>query len=454
MTSALSQPLRSLPDPLPIPVARAAFHASIRPPGSKSLTNRAILLAALAGGRSVIRAPLLDADDAERMLAAVARLGARVERTDGGDLAVEGVGARWAPAPGDLTLDLGNAGTATRFLAAAALLSPAPVVIDGDARMRQRPIGELIDALALLGARAEYLAAPRCPPVRITPPHSLASGSTLILPTTLSSQVISALLLVAPFLPGGLTLRLEGRITSRAYVHMTVALLDRLGASVRTSDGLRVIRVAGNPLPPFDYAVEPDASGATYFWAAGALVPGASVRIAGLPQDSLQGDAGFPVLLERMGARLAFDDDSVTVRAPRRLAPVMADMADMPDAAMTLAAVASFAGGPSVLRGLRTLRLKESDRLAALQAELARVGVDVRVHDADDALTLTPPAGGLDCSPSASPVTFDTYADHRMAMSLALIGLRRPNIAVRDPACVAKTYPTFWSDLANTLGAR
>jgi len=191
----------------------------------------------------------------------------------------------------------------------------------------------------------------------------------------------------------------------------------------------------------------------TYFWGAGAILPGATVRVAGLRPDSLQGDTRFPDLLERMGVEVTRRADGpgvIACRGPERLRPIMADCAPVPDAAMTLGVVASFARGSSVLRGLRTLRVKETDRIAAMQAELAKVGVSVEtsVRGDDDAMTITPPAGGIDCSPGVARVEFDTYDDHRMAMALALIGLRRPNVWVRNPACVAKTYPTFWADLA------
>jgi 3-phosphoshikimate 1-carboxyvinyltransferase len=203
----------------------------------------------------------------------------------------------------------------------------------------------------------------------------------------------------------------------------------------------------------FEYDVEPDAGSATYFWAAAALVPGAVARAEGIEEGSLQGDAEFPRVLARMGATLVDGEGEgggLGVRGPASLAPVMADMADMPDAAITLAVVAAFAAGPSVIRGLRTLRVKESDRIAALQTELAKMGVRVEtdVRGDKDAITVTPPVRGIEAGPDATPVEFDTYDDHRMAMGLSLVGLRRPNVAVRNPRCVSKTYPGFWRDLA------
>ncbi len=467
MSEVLRKPLAELPDPLPIHTARP-FRATVRPPGSKSLTNRALLLAALARGKSILRNPLLDADDAQRMLAALRTLGAHIDASDPASVAVEGVAGRWRPPEGGAHLDLGNAGTATRFLAAAAILSPEPVTIDGNARMRQRPIGELAASLLALGARVEYLGGRDLPPLRITPPaRARGLDHALSVPTTQSSQFISALLLIAPWLELGVTLRMEGEITSPSYIEMTLGLLARLGACEQTSSDLRIIRVGpprtqnGTPvclgLKAFEYDVEPDASGATYFWAAAALLPGSSCGVPGLGDESLQGDVRFVELLENMGARIERSSIAgspmISCRGAEPLAPISADLSRTPDAAMTLASVACFARGTSVLRGLRTLRVKETDRIAAMKTELTRLGVEVKVGlpGDPDALSITPPASGLDCSPGAPRVEFHTYDDHRMAMSLALIGLRRPNVFIKDPACVAKTYPTFWRDFASLL---
>lgn len=458
--------LADLPDPLPLaPVDLARpFDACLRPPGSKSLTNRALLLAALSAGRSVIRRPLLEADDAERMIAALRKLGATLTPTPGGDVEIEGVNGRWMSGPGGVELNLNNAGTATRFLAAAALLAPGPVTIDGNARMRERPIGELTEALEQLRARCEFTGRPGYPPVKIHPPPGLEPGGphgfTAQMGTTQSGQFISALLMIGPWLPGGITLRMTGAVTSASYVEMTLGLLTRLGATVKMSQNLAVIRVSAPPahgnatargLAGFEYAVEPDASGATYFWGAAAVVPGSGCNIPGLGTGSLQGDARFPDVLERMGAGLIRGmaiEPSLQVRGPARLRGVDVDMVDMPDAAMTLAAVACFAEGTTVMRGLRTLRVKETDRIAAVRNELTKIGVRVECPvDGDaDVMSITPPAGGLDCSADCPRVEFDTYDDHRMAMSLAIIGLRRPNTFIRNPGCVAKTYPTFWKD--------
>jgi 3-phosphoshikimate 1-carboxyvinyltransferase len=450
----LLKPITELPRVLAMPAPPATFDAAVTPPGSKSLTNRALLLAGLARGESRVSNCLRDADDARRMIAAIQQLGAGVRDGPGGSLVVTGVDGRWRVPPEGVRLALGNAGTAARFLAASAMLANGPVTIDGDARMRERPIGELGDVLGKLGCGVVYEGSAGCPPVKITPPSAGAPSPLLEVPTTQSSQFISGILMAAPWLSRGLTVRLVGEITSAPYIAMTLGLLAQVGATVRHSEDLRVLRIGGaegqRGLPAFEYAVEPDASGATYFWGAAAAVPGARCRVEGLDVGSLQGDARFPEVLRLMGVKVGSGPGYIETMGTATLKPILADMSEMPDAAMTLAAVACFANGTSILRGLRTLRVKESDRIAAMHAELTKLGVAVQtpVQGDKDAMTITPPVGGMDCSASAPPVEFETYNDHRIAMSLALIALRRPNITIRNPACVAKTYPTFWADFA------
>lgn len=441
---------------LPTLGAGKVFHARVTPPGSKSLSNRALLLAGLAGGASVVRGLARGSEDVERMVGAVRALGARVEEDGAGTVRVEGVGGRWRVRGEGARLDLGNAGTCVRFLAAAAMFAPAPVTIDGDGRMRERPIGELGDALVKLGCRVEYGGERGFPPLTVHPRDAAGAPPPVVeLGSTRSGQFISALLLCAPFLPGGLTLRLLTDATSQSYVAMTLGLLGRVGATVKASDNLRVMRVAGGArgLAGFEYGVEPDASGATYFWGAAAATPGGRVGVLGLDEHSLQGDCRFPEVLARMGAQVTRSEESggaIEVKGPPQLRPIFADMGDMPDAALTLAAVACFAQGASIIRGLRTLRDKETDRVAALRSELAKIGVRVEnpVNGDPDTITITPPHRGVECSAECPAVEFETYGDHRVAMSLAIIGLRRANTTLKNPACVAKTYPAFWGDWA------
>lgn len=445
----LRLPLTDLPDPLPMMPLPGPFQASIRPPGSKSLTNRALLLAGLSRGGSFLKNPLLDAEDAQVMIEALRRFGAELHMVDdvydGEMLRIDGVGGR---PRGAGELNLANAGTAVRFLTAMAGLALGETIIDGSERMRKRPIGGLAATLRAMRVRVDFLGEYGFPPIRILPPEGggrLAGGS-LRLPAQASSQFISALLMVAPWTLEGVSIELADPPLSRPYLRMTLTLLQRLGASnVSASDDLTRMLVAPGPLQAFDLSIEPDASGATYFWGAAAITPGSSCTIEDLPPDSLQGDAQFATLLGRAGARTTVGDTATTVAAPPEghLFAVSEDLADMPDTAMTLAAVACFAEGETKLGGLSTLPLKECDRLAATVTELSKLGVEV--HATGDSLSITP-RDIVD--QSDEPVTFETYNDHRMAMSLSLIGLRRPNVSIANPACVAKTYPTYWRDLA------
>lgn len=456
----LHAPHITLPDPRADKGADVVTRVvRVHPPGSKSLTNRAVLLGALAHGTSTIRGALLDAEDALVMRRAVSQLGAHLE-VEGETLRVRGVNGRWT-ADQALTLDLANAGTAMRFLAAGAWLARGPIHLDGTSRMRERPIAELGHLLERLGCRVTYPHRDGFPPLTITPPaNGPVGGGSISIGQTQSGQFVSALLLAAVFVKGGLTLTTRFGWTSASYVQMTLALLARLGAQVQASDALRVVRV----MPPddlpglqgFDLDIEPDASGATYAWAAGALVPGLTVCVPGLcrepgsRRDSLQGDCDFTTVLGSMGARVVPSESGVFVSAPKDapLVGIDADMCDMPDAAMTLAVVASRAKGPTTIRGVRTLRVKETDRIAALTNELGKVGTRIEspVDGNDDCMRIIP---GPD---PRTPVSFGTYRDHRMAMCLSLLGLVRPGVTILDPGCVAKTYPKYWSDFALLAG--
>lgn len=463
--AVLLGPLDGLPDPLPLPTLRSVrgegvFDVVLRPPGSKSLTNRALLLAALSGGQSVLRGALVDATDTRVMVDALRALGASVDVGET-TLSVGGVGGRWKPSARDeVTLELENAGTAVRFLSAASVLSPMPVVLTGNERMRERPIGDLARALADLGARIEALGRPGCPPLRVTPPQSLPAHGEVVFESLASSQFVSAVLLLGAFLPGGLAVEIDGEVTSSSYVRMTLGLLDVLGVPVRSSADLSVLRIGSAGLAlehGFELDIEPDASGASVFWAAAASFAGARVVVEGVDEAGLQGDLAFPSMLARMGATarsVSADEDGhgprLSVRGTGTISPVMADMRDMPDAAMALVVLAGLAKGGSMIRGLHTLRVKETDRLEALKAELGKVGItlELDVHDEPGAVRIEPPEGGLDRSSEAEPVVFSTYDDHRMAMALSLIALHRPNVSIANPGCVAKTYPRFWRELA------
>ncbi len=439
--SDYSLPLDELPDPLPIAALSRPFDVSIVPPGSKSLTNRAYVVAALAGGESFIRRPLR-ADDTDRLLAALCTLGAGAA-WDGDDVRIRGVGGRF-PRGGDV--NLGDGGTPSRFMIAAACLAREPVVVDGSPRMRERPVAEGIDMLRALGARIEYLETEGRLPVRTLPSQTLRGGALTVAPQK-SSQFASALMLIAPQLERGLDLRFERPVTSESYVHMTVALLSELGIVAEASECSEAVlqyRYAPAPVASFDYSVEPDASSAAYWLAAAAVGPRGSVaRIPGLRRGSPQPDTGIGVPFAMMGAdrepATLTDQDSTSIGAGK-LEGIDHDMAPMPDAALTLAAVCAMAQGPSRITGLHTLPAKESDRIAALATELRRVGCTVET---------TAESIAIDASTRHDrPVTIETYGDHRMAMAFAVLGLARPGLSIANPACVAKSYPGFWRDLA------
>ncbi|MCA9283673.1 MAG: 3-phosphoshikimate 1-carboxyvinyltransferase [Phycisphaerales bacterium] len=429
------------PDPYPVAPAHAPLRGRVRPPGSKSLTCRTYLLAALARGESRLRSPLRS-DDTDRLLAALNTLGVR-SRWSGDDLVVSGCGGR-LPLGG--RIDLGDGGTPTRFMIAAACLAAAPVVVDGSPRMRERPVAEGVELLRQLGARIRYVEAEGRLPVEVTPSSAMRGGAVEV-GETASSQFISALLLIGPFLPDGVVVRYAGTVTSPSYIALTRSTMRRFGAEVRDERwiGPRSDRVMPTPIDGRDVPIEADASSAVYWLAAGALVPDSEVWIEGVDPSSAQPDIGMLEVLRHAGADWVRHGDGVTIFGPPVLRGVEEDLSTMPDGALAVAAMASRAQGPTRLRGLRTLRVKESDRLTALATELRRIGCDASTTD--DALSIDPRWA------DTTPVEIETYRDHRMAMAFAVLGLARPGIAIRDPECVAKSYPGFWNDLERVRGA-
>ncbi len=426
----------------------APFRFSITPPGSKSLTNRCLLLAALAGGRTVLHRPLR-ADDTEVMVAALRQLGVAIEAVESGgqweSLQIIGHEGRLR---GGCTLDGHNAGTAVRFLTAACLLADAPVVIDGDDRMRQRPIGELVDLLRSRGAVIEYVSRDGGLPLRVSP--GPLAGGELAVGSTLSGQFISALLMIGPCMSGGLQLRATGPLTSPGYIAMTLGCMDRFGAAIEATPTLDRIDIARGSYEGIEVAIEPDASSATYFLAAAAVSPGSVCTIEGLGKGSLQPDVRFVDALNEMGAGITFGRDFLTaIGTHEPLHGIDIDCALMPDAAMTLAVLAAFARGETVLRGLSTLRHKETDRLAALKAELTKLGATVEIED-DELLVIEP---GGDSRQRSDAVCIETYDDHRMAMAFSIAGLVRPGVRIANPSCVNKTYPRYWDEFARMRSA-
>lgn len=411
----------------------APFELTLRPPGSKSLSNRALLLAALAEGRSTLRG-LLDAEDTRHMRACLDALGVR--STDvGEDLVVEGVGGPLRSEPGSVPmLEVGTAGTVARLLGAALAASPVHVVLDGSARMRERPMAQLLDALAEQGARLTPRGEPGFLPVEIGPEGGPLAGGTVSLARPASSQIVSGLVIAAILARAPTRIVLRQGTPARPYVDMTLAVLDAFGGRARW-EGPDAITVEPTALRGTDYVVEPDASAASYPLGLAALY-GGRCRIEALGRASLQGDVGFAGVLERMGARVEQGDHETVVQGTGGLAGGDFDLGAMPDMTLTLAALAVHAQGPTHIRGVGILRHHESDRLAAAATELRKLGA--RVREDPDGLFIEPPPDG-----PRPGVQIDTYRDHRMAMAFSLVG----DVVVRDPACVGKTWPEYFSVL-------
>jgi len=408
-------------------------NATLTLPGSKSYTHRALMAAALAGGTSVLTNALA-AEDTELTAQALAQLGAGID-WQGTTIRVTGRAGRWLPAARPIYL--GNSGTSMRFLTALAALGEGEYLLTGTERLCQRPLGELLAALGQAGVRAVSDRGDGCPPVRVT--GSLTGGRTQLSGGT-SSQYLSALLFIGPLAPKGLKIDITGELVSRPYVDLTLEVLGGFGISYYR-EGYRYFELpGGQSYLPRDYEIEADASSASYFWAAAALT-GGRVTITNLSLESSQGDAAFPEVLGRMSCAVESTPAGLTVQGGP-LQGVAVDMAAMPDLVPTLAVLAAFAAGDTVITGVAHLRHKESDRLAAVAAELAKMGIEVR--ETADGLVIRggAPQGAL----------IHTYNDHRIAMSFAVAGLRIPGVAIEDPDCVAKSFPEFW-EFFHRLGA-
>ncbi len=409
------------------------FDLELRPPGSKSLSNRALLLAALAEGRSTLRG-MLDAEDTQHMRACLRALG--ITTTDeGGALTLEGHAGRLrSPAGTRPTLEVGTAGTVARLLGAALAASPVHVLLDGSPRMRERPMAQLLEALAEQGAALTPRGTPGFLPVEIGPASSALRGGEVRLARPASSQIVSGLVIAATLAATPTRIVLEHGTPARPYVDMTLAVLEAFGGHARWDDEQTLV-VEPGVLRGRDYAVEPDASAASYLLGLAALY-GSRCTIPDLGHASLQGDVGFAGVLERLGAKVEQTGHRTTVRGTGLIRGGDFDLTDMPDMTLTLAALAVRAEGPTRITGVGILRHHESDRLAAAATELRKLGAIVQ--EQPDGLNIEPPPGG-----PRPGVAVDTYLDHRMAMAMSLVG----DVVVRDPGCVAKTYPEYFSVL-------
>jgi 3-phosphoshikimate 1-carboxyvinyltransferase len=407
------------------------LHGTIRPPGSKSITNRALVCAALAEDESLLSGAL-DSDDTRVMIEALRRLGIALEHDAAAStIRVVGCGGRLPAAKADLYV--GNSGTTVRFLTAMLALGQGVYRLDGAPRMRQRPIDDLLRALRQLGAAADCESPGGCPPV-VVRGQGLRGGRATVA-GDISSQFLSGLLMAAPYSDDDVELVVEGMLVSRPYIDMTLAVMASFGVQVEIGQPCRFTIRAGQRYRGQRYAIEPDASAASYFFAAAAVTRG-EVTVEGLSRASLQGDVAFCDCLARMGCDVRCSADRITV-VGRPLRGIEVDMNAISDTVQTLAAVALFTDGPTTISGVAHIRHKETDRIHALAVELRKLGAEV--DERSDGLEITPrPLHGAE---------IDTYDDHRMAMSLALAGLAVPGVVIRDPGCTAKTYPRFFEDL-------
>jgi len=403
----------------------------VRVPGSKSLTNRALLIAALADG-TIRLTNALFSDDSLYFAKALQTLGFDVQLDEvNSEMTVRGLGGRIPSNKAELFI--GNAGTAARFLSAFLTLGHGEYILDGDSRMRERPIGDLIDALHQLGVELE--ATNNCPPVQIFA-KGLPGGKTKIA-GNISSQFLSAFLMVAPYAKSSVEIEVATELNSKPYVDMTIAIMKDFGVEIKRHGYERFIIQPSFFFPLSTYSIESDASTASYFFAAPAIC-GGTVRVENISRNSKQGDIAFLDILQQMGCIIGEDHDAITVICTNPLKGIDVDTRDFPDTAQTLAAIAPFASSPTRIRGIASARLKETDRIHATCTELARLGVHVEEHE--DGMTIYP------CD-KIQPATIQTYNDHRMAMAFSLIGLRIPGITIENPACVSKTFPNFFDVL-------
>lgn len=415
------------------------INGEVNLPGSKSVSNRALLLAALASGTTEIT-NLLDSDDTRYMLNALKALGVEYQlaanRTactvigKGGPLSL-------ANRAESLELFLGNAGTAMRPLCAALCLGEGSYILTGEPRMEERPIGSLVDSLRQAGATVEYLKNENYPPLKISA-QGLVGGNVSI-DGSISSQFLTALLMAAPLASQDTNISIEGDLVSRPYIEITLNIMAQFGVQV-SNDNYQSFAIAGGQqyLSPGRFLVEGDASSASYFLAA-AAIKGGEVKVTGIGKNSIQGDIHFADVLEKMGAEIVWGDDYICARQGS-LKGIDMDMNHIPDAAMTIGTVALFAKGKTAIRNIYNWRVKETDRLFAMATELRKVGAEV--IEGEDFIEITPPS-------SIKHATIDTYSDHRMAMCFSLLALAPASVTISDPGCTAKTFPDYFEKLGS-----
>lgn len=417
----------------PLKVSSTAPPFVWRVPGSKSITNRALPLAALCEGTTILRG-VLHSDDTRHMRSALTQMGIEINDVDDTTWEVKGGRSRLKAPKGELFI--GNSGTTVRFLTAFAALVPGKVTLVGDEHMAKRPISDLIDGLSQLGVKIEC--ASGCPPLTIH--GGTLPGGTVRMPGDKSSQYFSALLMAAQCAEGDIELQVEGNLVSRPYIDITLNMMRDFGANVpkdAAGRGDNAFKVpAQGSYTARQYVIEPDASSASYAFACAAAT-GLTVEVPGLSEGALQGDFGFAQLLAKVGAQVSSSQAKTTIQGTGRLQGVDVDMHHISDTVMTLAAIAPLFSGPTKIKNVYNIRIKETDRLEATVTELKRLGQ--KVESGHDWLSIEPRP--------ITPAVVRSYSDHRMAMSFAILGLCASGVQIEDPSCVAKTYPTFWDDL-------
>jgi 3-phosphoshikimate 1-carboxyvinyltransferase len=422
------------------PASRIA--GTIKLPGSKSISNRTLLLAALAEGDTLVR-DLLDSDDIRHMLNALGLLGVGIDATGTErDFRIKGCSGSFAVKNADLFL--GNAGTAFRPLTAALALMQGHYQLSGVARMHERPIGDLVDALRQAGADIRYQGTTGFPPLEISP-AAIRTDREIPIKGSVSSQFLTALLMALPLTGQTVTLRVEGELISKPYIAITLNLMRRFGVEVEQQGWQGFTVAAGQRyLSPGEIVVEGDASSASYFLAAGVLA-GGPVRVTGVGEHSIQGDVRFAEVLEQMGAVVRYGDNWIEAASGSQLKAIDVDLNHIPDAAMTVAMLALGARGTTTIRNIASWRVKETDRLTAMATELRKLGATV--EEGADFIRITPPAH------LTGNAEIDTYDDHRMAMCFSLASLLGVPVKINDPGCVAKTFPDYFAQLAALVQA-
>ena len=416
------------------PIARV--EGTVNLPGSKSVSNRALLLAALAHGTTRLT-NLLDSDDIRHMLNALKTLGVKYELSaDKTACTVHGLGRSFSSAE-PVSLFLGNAGTAMRPLCAALCLSNGEFTLTGEPRMEERPIAHLVDALRQAGAHIHYLKKEGYPPLTIE--GKGLWGGEVVIDGSVSSQFLTAFLMAAPLASGDVRIRIRGELVSKPYIDITLHIMKQFGVTVE-HDNYQVFYVRGNQtyVSPGKFLVEGDASSASYFLAAGAIK--GKVRVTGIGKDSIQGDIRFADVLEKMGAKITWGDDFIEAENVGELQAVDLDLNQIPDAAMTIATAALFAKGKTAIRNIYNWRVKETDRLSAMATELRKVGAEV--VEGHDFIEITP-------TTELKHAAIDTYNDHRIAMCFSLVALSDTPVTINDPGCTSKTFPDYFTKFAS-----